>query len=335
MNVPGTYPAWRINGEMITGMLSPSISCYPSELKFFLENNWIIDGDDISDSFMAFDIKSNLFLRKMKENFDFMTYIIRIPDNLTHRSHGGRAFTLNLIYQVYLKIDKFLGKILKNESIENIFIFSDHGLRHYKKGFYLRRWLEKKKILCINEPKPNKLSEIILKFYDTIRRILKSNYLKKFYQRLINLNLIEERETKSIKVIEKHQTRVKGFCSYIGGLFLYGNDKKKKEEIKYALAKCKYIHKLIMPSSDDFPDFFIFLKDKYYFCDEPSFYIKRRRDIMDHSELGFFIAHGRNIKTGKKNIVSYQNIAPTILKLFNTIKPDYMMGEALDIFKNQ
>lgn len=34
LNVPGTYPGWKINGEMITGMLSPVISCYPKELKF-------------------------------------------------------------------------------------------------------------------------------------------------------------------------------------------------------------------------------------------------------------------------------------------------------------
>ena len=61
LNVPGTYPAWKINGEMITGMMSPSTSCYPAELKFFLRKDWIVDAKEVNECFKAFNIKKEFF----------------------------------------------------------------------------------------------------------------------------------------------------------------------------------------------------------------------------------------------------------------------------------
>ena len=33
LNIPGTYPAWKINGKMFTGLMSPELSTYPENLK--------------------------------------------------------------------------------------------------------------------------------------------------------------------------------------------------------------------------------------------------------------------------------------------------------------
>jgi len=334
MNVPGTFPSWKVNGEMITGMLSPSISCFPSELKLSIQKNWIIDADNVPESFFAFKQKSSLFLEKMKEDFKFLTYVIRIPDNLTHRSHGGKEKTLSLIYQVYLKIDKFLGKILENEQVDNIIIVSDHGLKHYSKGFYIRRWLEKKGILFINTPKPNKLLNVLLKSFDFIRLFVNSSYLKKYFNKFLHLKIIKSKikiPQHSIMKIDRNITRVKNFCSNIGGIILIGKDKQKNGILYKELLKSHYVDNVIRSTSEDFPDFIVSLKKDYYFCEESSLYIKRRRDIIDHSNKGLFIAYGKNIKSGKEDFVSYQNVAPTLLKLLNIAKPDYMKGEALDI----
>ena len=65
LNVPGTYPAWKINGEMIAGMMSPSFSSYPPELKLGLEKNWIISGKTVMEVFKAFELKKNLFLKNV------------------------------------------------------------------------------------------------------------------------------------------------------------------------------------------------------------------------------------------------------------------------------
>ena len=334
MNVPGTFPSWKINGEMITGMLSPSINCFPSELKLSIQKNWIIDADNVPESFSAFKLKSSLFLKKMNEDFKFLAYVIRIPDNLTHRSHGGKERTLSLIYQVYLKIDKFLGKILENEQVDNIIIVSDHGLKHYSKGFYIRRWLEKKGILFINTPKPNKVLNVLLKSFDFIRLFINSSYLRKYFNKFIHLKILESKikiDEHSIMKIDQNITRVKNFCSNIGGIILIGKDKRKKAILLKELLKSPYIDKVISPKSENFPDFIVSLKSEYYFCEQSSLFIKRRRDIIDHSDIGLFIAYGKNIKSGKDEFISHQSIAPTLLKLLNIAKPYYMKGEAIDI----
>ena len=66
LNIPGTYPAWKINGEMIAGILSPSFSCFPKDLKENLEENWIVEGKNLPEIIKAFEMKTKLFLRKIK-----------------------------------------------------------------------------------------------------------------------------------------------------------------------------------------------------------------------------------------------------------------------------
>ena len=70
LNVPGTFPAWEINGQMITGILSPSFSSFPKELEQTYNKNWIIEGRTLSEIFKAFEVKKNLLLKKIEENFD-------------------------------------------------------------------------------------------------------------------------------------------------------------------------------------------------------------------------------------------------------------------------
>ena len=49
MNVPGSYPVWKISGEMIGGMMSPKLNTYPPELKFGLPKDYVISGKNIKD----------------------------------------------------------------------------------------------------------------------------------------------------------------------------------------------------------------------------------------------------------------------------------------------
>ncbi|MFW9882212.1 MAG: alkaline phosphatase family protein, partial [Candidatus Thorarchaeota archaeon] len=166
LNVPGTYPAWKINGEMISGMMSPKISCFPPELNFFIGKNWIIDGQSISEIFGAFERKKKLFLRKLKEDFELLVFVIRLPDTLSHHAHLSPNVVKNYISLGYKKIDNFLGELLENSKVTNIIIFSDHGLKYYRHEFNLCRWLEKKGLLFINNSKKRKIYSIIAKLYD-------------------------------------------------------------------------------------------------------------------------------------------------------------------------
>ncbi|MBD3195356.1 MAG: hypothetical protein GF317_09890, partial [Candidatus Lokiarchaeota archaeon] len=52
LNIPSSYPAWNIEGEMITGMISPNINkkmVYPEHVFDLIRNDWIIDGTSIDE----------------------------------------------------------------------------------------------------------------------------------------------------------------------------------------------------------------------------------------------------------------------------------------------
>lgn len=122
LNIPGTYPAWKINGEMISGILSPSISCYPKELEFILKKNWIIEGKNLEEILQAFEMKKNLFLRKIREDFELMIFVIRVPDSISHRVGGNRKKILDSMQLGYEKIDNFLGELFREDNFDNIFL---------------------------------------------------------------------------------------------------------------------------------------------------------------------------------------------------------------------
>ena len=144
------------------------------------------------------------------------------------------------------------------------------------------------------------------------------------------------RKKKRTKITDKIRkgTRVQYYIANVGGLFLQGQDKKKKELIKLALEKNKNVKQIIENNLDGFPNFYIILNEKYLFGKDPSFFIKRKRTTLSHAEKGLFLAYGNDIKKDKNNLVEYLSIAPTILKLLKFEKPNYMKGISLKIFKN-
>ncbi|MFX1500825.1 MAG: alkaline phosphatase family protein [Promethearchaeota archaeon] len=335
LNIPGAYPAWKINGEIISGILSPSISCFPKELEIILRKNWIVEGKNSSEIFKAFEMKKRLFLRKLKEDFNLMVYVIRVPDALSHRVIGDRKTISKYINLGYKKIDDFLGEIIKENNYDNLIVFSDHGLKFYKKVFNFPRWLEKKGLLFLNKTKEKKLSSIILKLYDFIRPLMRTQFSKRIYEKFFDSEERQKqlRKDKGLGAFDKDnpQTFIQKLTSNMGALFLYGKDRNMKGKIKNALSNDKDIVDAIEYDREGFPDFLIALKDNYIFTKEPSFFLKRRTEVFSHTNRGFFIASGKNIRKGKKNLINFQDIAPTILKLYKIDKPDYMTGNILDI----
>jgi len=337
LNIPGTYPAWKINGEMITGILSPSISCFPKELEDTIKKNWIIEGRSLPDIFKAFEMKARLFLQKLKENYDLMIFVIRLPDAISHRILGDKKLILHYRNLGYKKIDNFLGEILKENNCENIVILSDHGLKFYYKVLNFPRWLEKKGLLYLNDVVTKRFSSIFLKFYDFIRPFIKIDLSKRIYNRFSVSQKRAREKLKERKLDffddENPSTFIQKLTSNMGALFLFGEDKKKKNLIKNALNKDKYIDFFIEYNRKSFPDFLIALKNDYLFIKEPSFFLKRKTEVFAHSDRGFFMAYGKSIIKGKMELINYKDFAPTVLKLFGINKPLYMKGNTLDIFK--
>jgi predicted AlkP superfamily phosphohydrolase/phosphomutase len=336
LNVPGTYPAWKVNGEMITGMLSPNLSCFPPELKFFLNKNWIINGKSVRDIFKAFNIKKELFLRKLNEDLDLLVYVIRLPDSLSHHAKVKKSILTDYINIGYRKIDQFIGKILNNKEVENIIIISDHGLKYYNYRFYIKRWLEKRKIIYINNSKNEKLNTLIQKFYNILKFYSIKIPFGHYYKKVLNLKNREVKKLGSPSNKRKDYTRVQNFIGNVGGLFLNSQDKNKFDLIRKSLENEKYVDHIIIPKLDDFPDLFIVLNEKYIFNTKQSYFVKMKmKNTISHDEFGLFIAYGDKIKKGISDHLSYINIAPTLLHLLNIEKPIYMEGEILNIFKSK
>lgn len=333
LNVPGTYPAWKINGEMITGMMSPSLSCFPAELKFIIKKNWIISGKTILECFKAFNMKKRLFFRKLREDFNIMTYVIRLPDSLSHHTHLNRELVSNYVNLGYKKIDEFIGELIKENDFHNLFIFSDHGLKYYNYEFNLSRWLEKNGLLFINKSKRGKLYSLITRFYDIFRPLVKIDYKKYHNIKKLSKKIKNENKSPKMNSNNKNQTKVSNFVGNVGGLFLSSQDKNKKKIIRNELEKDKRIKAVKSSDIDGFPDLFIILKDEYLFNHKPSLFIIGGKNSIDHTQRGIFLAYGKDIKKGNSDMVSYKDIAPTILKLNGIDKLDYMKGKVLDIFK--
>jgi len=332
LNVPGTYPAWKINGEMITGMMSPSISCYPAELKFFLRKDWIVDAKEVKECFKAFNIKKKFFLKKLKEDFNLLTYVIRLPDTLSHNTHLERNKVINYLNLAYRKIDDFLYQILNEFDFDNLMIFSDHGLKFYDYEFNISRWLEKKGLLYINKSQKSKFYSVISKLFDIIRPVVRINYEK---VRVIKKKFFKDAMKDFIYSKDAfEESKVMSLFGNVGAIFLNEKEKGKKEEIIKKLNKEKRVREVISLEIDGFPDIIVVLDYKYLFDHNPSMYVIRGRNTMSHIQNGFFIAYGNNIKKNYLQYVNYKDIAPTILKFFGINKLDYMHGIPLDIFKN-
>ena len=332
LNVPGTYPAWPINGEMICGMMSPTLSTFPPELKFSF-NNWILDEKTVIDCFKAFKMRTNLFLRKLGGEFELLTYVIRLPDHISHLSRTSINGTFDYISSAYLKIDKFLGTLIKQHYFDNLFIFSDHGLTRFKEGFNLRRWLEKKGLLYLNAPKKEKYLRFIFSIFDRTKPFVNVGKIRFFYK---YVTLIQNKIFKK-RTIAKSEEQGKSIISFrsgnVGALYLRGPDKNLRESIKIELLNEPSVKQIIEPVGEDVPDFFIILQDHLFFDHHPSLVIKRKRRTIGHKEYGIFLAYGTNIRKNLKlDIVNYLNIAPTLLKACDQKPLEHMKGTTLNIF---
>ncbi len=181
VNVPFTYPAVKVNGFMVAGMLSPSIDdrnfVYPNDLLNDYEEakNYIIDleggKDTPKDQFIEninamLEARTNLILYLLEKNkdLDVLFAVFTAPDRVSHyfwhfcdKTHPYRKNESeedlqkyeDTILKIYEKLDEKLGDIIKKFEHEiskdfSIVVVSDHGISSLKKILHLNKYLEKK-----------------------------------------------------------------------------------------------------------------------------------------------------------------------------------------------
>ncbi len=181
INIPMTYPAVKVNGFMVAGMLSPSINdknfVYPHDLLIDCQElkNYIIDflgeKNTPKDQFIEnigkmIDCRANLTLHLIEENkdVDVLFVVFTAPDRFAHffwhfydKTHPYRKNESiedlekyeDALFRIYEKLDEKLGIIVRKfeKEISNdfsIILVSDHGISSLKRILHLNRCLSEK-----------------------------------------------------------------------------------------------------------------------------------------------------------------------------------------------
>ena len=194
VNVPGTYPPDKINGVMITGLLTPSPESnftYPKEIRnrllkgefgeYELESIWL---EDLPRSYMAkndpeklldillkqIESRANVTIKLMKSmKWDFTMVVLRATDTAQHFLFHNKE----LLLKMYKKTDELVGKIIETEPNATYFIVSDHGFQMIKKIMHPDNLLYTNGYLKpMKEPRKNYMFLINQFFYSISRSIL-------------------------------------------------------------------------------------------------------------------------------------------------------------------
>ena len=181
INVPITYPTERINGIMISGMLTPSPKSdfvYPKQLREkILRYGYRID--PISHNKMkslahlakvSVDVaqrRSNVARQLMKQyNWDLFIIVFVLTDRLQHvfwrycdpdyrDFYSEKASNLRkILWNCYKKLDAMIGRLIELSGAETrIILFSDHGFGGIRRRFHINNWLMKQGLLSLREKK--------------------------------------------------------------------------------------------------------------------------------------------------------------------------------------
>ncbi|MFC2061938.1 alkaline phosphatase family protein [Elusimicrobiota bacterium] len=156
LNIPCTYPAERLNGKMITGMLTPSKDSdytYPEGLKNELKDYKLSSWWQVLPFLIYSKAGSNKLIKLTREiieerfavlkkyfkedRCDLGFLVIQILDHLQHYMWDKK----DVILEAYKKVDEEIGILMKEYPEVNFIIVSDHGFRGAKKCFYINNFL--------------------------------------------------------------------------------------------------------------------------------------------------------------------------------------------------
>ena len=172
VNVPFFYPPDKVNGIMVSGLMTPSLNAefvYPNEEKkkiLELIPNYQVD---IGADEYVYSTDMNLLLKKifeitegrrnlmeyMLENHPWNLFFLVFtgPDRLQHFLWDEVTSMDRECVKYYQLLDEILGNILKRFDDETVlFIVSDHGFMEAKKSFYINTFLKESGLL---EPRHN------------------------------------------------------------------------------------------------------------------------------------------------------------------------------------
>jgi predicted AlkP superfamily phosphohydrolase/phosphomutase len=369
VNIPASFPPKKVNGFLITGLLTPPgrTYYYPPEICPLLKNYKIdfeMEGafgvitkelsKEQKDKFLKeliqlVEIRKNTLLKILNyynNDINFICINFKEIDSAQHIFWEE----LTKIFDIYKLVEKATIEIYKFFSPDIVILMSDHGFHQAaRKYFYLNIWLEKRGYL---KRKENLLDIIKWKLFNTFKNVA-SKY--KVVRNLIPESL-KRYSIKEFTLSSIDTAKSMAFCDYWGILINKEDDhfvKRLKEELinivdpengkkifsnillREDLYRGKYL--------DKFPKIILIPSEGYKIL--PHFGDKIIEKRFSNLHLtgehyidlnGIFTCYGYGIRKGVKltNNVFINDIAPTILHIYNVPIPLDMNGRVIkEIFE--
>lgn len=193
VNVPGSFPPEKINGVMITGLLTPSPTSdytYPKELKNALVTDKL--GSYLLEQVAVDDIPKNLTARYAPEklaaqindmtrshakvtmnlmkmdDWDFTMLVFRGTDDAQHLLWNQKE----LILSCYQQADVYIGQMIEDYPDATFILVSDHGFGKPKKYFYVNNALYNEGYLQTSSDPSHNLNTILTLLFDRFSHII-------------------------------------------------------------------------------------------------------------------------------------------------------------------
>ncbi len=347
INVPLTYPAKKVNGFMITGPLTPEKAeyTYPSKLQEELEKNIGERAVLISN---PRQIKREELLEKIyevtklqfkvirhlikKKKWDFSIGVIYSTDALMHNfwsyidsKHKKHEPNSNLKHAIrdFLKYaDDELGKIISMvDKDTTLIVMSDHGAKRMDGRININDWLIQNGYLVLKK-KPKKPTQIYEADVDWEKTRV---FSMGAYYSCLYFN-VKGRDPSGIVKTGKEYEELK---------------KEIKEKIKKIPDDSgnKLDTKVFeLPESDNAPDILVYFDNLHWGVNSTvshnslySWATEKGPDDAVHSETGFFIIFGKNVKKrGNLGLKDIRDITPTILKTMGIKIPKDIEGKPIN-----
>ncbi len=317
INVPITYPVFKINGILISGFLAPDLKkgVYPEKiLDFLLKKGYILD----VDPWLAREGKKEEFLEKIysatDKRFLIMEEFLKEKGNVNilHIMETDRLFHFfmndkKIILDYFKFLDERISNFIKKIKDYELIILSDHGFCQIEKEVNINAILREKKLLKFEREEPESFSDIkedSLFFSMTPGRIYFNSKEKRPKGKLSE----KEIEGKTIEVFEIFKD-----LKFEGKKVI--KEIKSKEEIFGEICEGSPPDYLLIPENGF--DLKGDIKDKRIF------YNSELTGMHTYDDAFLFI---KNYKIKKRP--KLKDVLPTILKILNK-SPEKLEGEVL------
>lgn len=349
LGVPQTYPPNRVNGQMVSGWLTPDTSAqytYPNSLKGELTDvfgDYIIDVEkfrtddkerllkDIYDlSTQRFQIANYLVANK---NWDFFMMVDMGPDRFHHgfwkhfdTSHPkhipGNEFA-DCARQYYSFLDERVGELVEAVPDDSIIIVvSDHGAQPMMGGVAINEWLIDKGYLTVKEY-PKQLTPIDKVDIDWERTRVWGE--GGYYSRIFTN--VKDRESMGVVDPSNYDDFVDEIIDEISNM---------KDESGNLIGNvCFRPGDLYREVTGIPPDIFVYFGNLTYRSVGSlgvGGYVTYDNDTgpddANHSFYGFFAMSGTK-GAGRRDDISIMDVAPTVLSLFGIDAPDNIDGKII------